>query len=197
MLILSFGLRKVTDKMDKAEQDLFSDIEVEDGEDYRGGEPLGIKGIALEQYRRCCIEGSKEMRKGGIERRFIKGIDTEVMIPNQREIFVNSVKMLSAVLYPELINKDQEKLVEELDTIDGDIDKRNKDYNDLLDKGKEEYKKFKHTQPFRYDKRIEMIKEDIREKKEIDLVGFFQNKLLTLSKSLKQLNYYESDKGGN
>ena len=42
-------------------KDVNNDIEVEGSEDYKGISEIGFRGIIMEQYRRCCVEGSKEM----------------------------------------------------------------------------------------------------------------------------------------
>lgn len=174
-----------------ADKDFSDEIIVEDGEDYKGAEALGIKIIALEQYRRCCVEGSKEMCKGGIERRFIKGVETEVVIPNQREIFINSVKMLSILLSPELNSKIQTDILDELKEIDEEITKLNEDTLFQLVEEKKQYQRYKYNKPKEYLSVIKSIKIELSEQKEKDLVICFQNKLIKLSQSLKELNYFD------
>ena len=79
------------------------EVQVEDGEDFRAGSALGIREIALEQYRRCCIECSKEMVNGGTTTKIVRGVPQLVDIPNQREIFINSVSTMEIILGPEII----------------------------------------------------------------------------------------------
>ena len=168
-----------------------SDVQVEDGDNFRVGEALGIKGIALEQYRRCCVEGSKEMKKGGTTTKFIGGIETQIDIPNQREIFINSVKMLSAILSPEVNMPDQEEIMEELIKIDEQIKYEEEHCKKVLDEEKEKYIGYKINKPDAYKKVIGIAKDSLDTMRERNLVVFYQNKLIILSKSLKALNYFD------
>ena len=57
-----------------------------------------FKSIVMDQYHKCCIEGSKEMTLGGVTTRFIDGEEVSYPVPNQVEIFTNSIDMLNNLL---------------------------------------------------------------------------------------------------
>lgn len=89
-----FGVIKIAD-----------DIEIEDVGGIGSGkkEKKSFKSIVLDQYKACCVEGSKEMTLGGTRKRFIEGEEVIVeVVPNQIEIFCNSVDMLKHLLFPHI-----------------------------------------------------------------------------------------------
>ena len=179
-----------------ADKDFSNEVKVEDGEDYKG-EVLGIKGIALEQYRRCCVEGSKEMKRGGISNRIISGQLIEVEIPDQREIFMNSVKLLEIVLAPELLKKDQDEFIKRIDDVDKKIKELQKNSEETINECMGNYEKGNKTKPTKYntnsmDQAIKTIKDDTDSK----LVFLFQSKLIILSMKLKDLNYFDEGIAG-
>lgn len=177
-----------------ADKDLFSGIEVEDGEDYRGAEALGIKIIVLEQYRRCCIEGSKEMRRAGISNKIIKGVVVEVEIPDQREIFINSVKMMEIILAPELLQKKDNVHLKKLEEIDKSIKQLEKSYEEVRKKFEEDFLEKNRRQPEIFN-REKSYTQETRMKDDMfsKLVILFQDKLILLSIKLKDLNYFDEE----
>lgn len=178
----------------EADKDLFSGIEVEDGEDYRGAEALGIKIIVLEQYRRCCIEGSKEMRRAGISNKIIKGIVVEVEIPDQREIFINSVKMLEIILAPELLQKEGNKYLKQLEEIDKRIKKLEESYEEIRKEFGDAFSEKNKRQPEIFN-REKSYSQETRMKDDMfsKLVILFQDKLILLSIKLNDLNYFDEE----
>lgn len=72
--------------------------DAEDSSNWRASAGKGIKEIILKQYERCILEGSKEMSHGGILKRVIDGKLHEITVPDQVEIFKNSVEMLRYAL---------------------------------------------------------------------------------------------------
>jgi len=77
------------------------DIEIEEDMFGMGGygkDKEGYKHIVLNQYKKCCEEGSKEMTSGGVLKRIIDGEVVEIMTVDQIEIFSNSVEMLKNLL---------------------------------------------------------------------------------------------------
>ena len=85
-----------------------------------GKDKGGYKGIVLEQYRKCCEEGSREMTSGGVIKRIIDGEVVELMTIDQVEVFINSVEMLRNLLIPS-INKYKEVADKRLEMIDKEI----------------------------------------------------------------------------
>lgn len=95
------------------------DIEFEDIESIPSQSGGGFKQIALDQFRKCCNEGSKEMTLGGVMLRYVQGQAVEMSVPNQVEIYINSVEMLRILLQPKLtketaISKNIDKHYDEL-----------------------------------------------------------------------------------
>ena len=77
-------------------------IEVEDGENWNGlGATVGIQSIALEQFRRCSIEGSK------------------VMDARQFDTWINCINSLSDVVFP--FQNEEPELEKDIDAVDKQI----------------------------------------------------------------------------
>lgn len=76
-----------------------------------GGDSQLRRFIVMEQYRRCLNEGSKEMTTGGVAKRVVDGEVVEIIVPNQIEIFMNSVDMLKAYLTPDILDKHHVKFM--------------------------------------------------------------------------------------
>ena len=74
-------------------------FEFEDSENFKSGDDkLTIKTIILRQVHKCMLEGSKEMTQGGVIKKIVDNKLVEQNIPNQREVFINSVEMLKIPL---------------------------------------------------------------------------------------------------
>lgn len=86
-------------------QQFLDDIEFEDSENYHSQQSGGsnFKEIVLRQFQKCGTEGSKEMTVGGLMKRVIDGKVVELPVPNQIEIFINSVEVLKMILSTKLI----------------------------------------------------------------------------------------------
>ena len=109
----------------KADNYDFSNIEVEDGENFYGQKNMSKEQIILKALQRCMDEGSKEMTEGGILRRVIDGQVYEVAVPNQKEILINSIKMFWSLIFPLILEKYKELCEEQL----GDFTET---YNELV-----------------------------------------------------------------
>lgn len=133
---------------------------IQDGENYQSKE-IGIKQIALEQYRRCAIEGSKNI----------------INDPIQREIYVNSVKSMEIILFPDILNHD-------------DIKTKIAINEDRITSLEEEYahKLRELREQVTDDKRINLNK--LTHHYEKILIELIQEKLVILGLLLKKINYY-------
>ena len=110
------------------------EYEYEDAENYQGGsgkDGLNEKEIILKLFQRALMEGSKEMNPGGVQRRLIGNEVMEFVVPDQREIFINSVEMLKTSLIKRIINlKDKEPFIDgKFKEAAAEIDKVNQDHN--------------------------------------------------------------------
>ena len=96
------------------------DIEIEEdiyGVGGYGKDKTSYKSIVMEQYRKCCEEGSREMSSGGVLKRLIDGEVVEIMALDQIEIYSNCVGTLKSTLVPS-INKHKKIIKERMDTVE-------------------------------------------------------------------------------
>ena len=133
-------------------------------ENYRK-EVKGIKQIALEQYDRCLILGSKNILT-----------DKEA-----REVYVNAIKIMEIVVLPELLKSKFEELKTGFEENEKQIIDLEKEYNQKLTS----IKKKANGKPFRHDR----LTEDFERK----LIVLMNNKLLNISLLLKAKNYYDEE----
>jgi len=174
------------------------DLQIEDVDQHYIKEGQSFKTIVLEQYRKCAVEGSKEMVVGGVDVRFINGERVEIPRPNQIEIFINSLDILKSLLYPHIlkysdfignkINKFEKnnenlkimrikmikKLASEFESLPSTKSPEGLSKKDLK---KEEYKM----------KRIEIDKKFVQ--KQLKL--YKEELFLSLSELLAKLNYFD------
>ena len=151
------------------------EVQVEDSENYGAGEAAGIKGIALEQYRRCIIEGSKEMSRGGTTTKVINGKVIKMEIPNQIDIFVNCVVSLGVILSPEFLEHEE--------------------YTEEKDKIEEEESKLKEKGIYAVRNSAKNKSDAVKSYYELLLVNLYRKKLKLYSKLLKEINYYDEGSG--
>lgn len=130
-------------------------------ENYRSKE-VSIKIISLEQYRRCAIEGSKNIINDHI----------------QREIYFNSVRSMEIILFPEILKR-------------ADIKQQIKENEDKLEALEKEYKQhYDDLKQQAKNGRI-VNKELLRDTYERKLITIYQEKLIIIGLLLKELNYYD------
>jgi len=102
-----------------------NDIQIEDGDNLNlRPEQRSFKYLIMYQYMKCCIEGSKEMTKGGLVKRTINGEEVIVdVVANRIEVFINSVDMLKTFLLPSLkLAKDRRKFEPQLLKVRAELD---------------------------------------------------------------------------
>ena len=108
------------------------DIEIEEdvyGIGGYGKDKVSYKNIVMEQYKKCCEEGSKEMTTGGVIKRIIDGEIVEIMSLDQIEIFSNSVGVLKSILIPS-INKHKKIIMKRINSVESEAlqnDKKRKE----------------------------------------------------------------------
>ncbi len=151
-------------------------MEVEDSENYKAGEVPSITLISMEQYRRCMIEGSKEMSRGGQVNKIHKGQLIPVDVPDQREIFINCVKMLEILLMPEILKKENIKTL---------LKKNDNDINNLKNDAKVVKKKYDRLPT------IKLNMEKLDAEFAPGMVNHFRIRLGVLGMLLSQLNYFQ------
>jgi len=160
---------------------------IEDEQPFFGGDnDKGIKSIFLNQYGRCCLEGSKEMIKGGNVTKIINGKPVTIQVPNQREIFINTVKIMEIILKPKFDKETEAKM----GLLDNDIKNKNneaeKDYE-----AKQQAYELKKRNPKVQLPAWANIENQIYDELQLKLVKVYQKKLLVLSTLLNKLNYFE------
>ncbi len=120
--------------------------EFEDVENYSGsgGQGLSEKEIILKLFQKSLMEGAKEMSPGGVQKRFINNEVVEFPVPNQREVFINSVDMLRVGLTKRILDMNQKEnatTIKKYNEAMGEIDKINQTYGDNQKQILEEYQK--------------------------------------------------------
>lgn len=105
------------------------DVDIEDSEHYLSStESLEIKQIVLRQLQKTIIEGAKEMDRGGIRERVVNGQVINIIVGNQREVFVNNIDMLWSLILPQVqANKDLIK--EHLGNFNKDLKTNQEEYD--------------------------------------------------------------------
>ena len=165
-----------------------NDIVIEDSENFYGGSGKGvdIKQICLMKFNKCLEEGSKEMSKGGIERKLVGNIWMDIEIPNQREIFINSVTMLQiSVAY----HLRKSKLKKEMEEIEDKIEEENKNDNVKMGNLGRENKRINNGS-FGKRKVSDSAFTNQIDYHELKIIGLFRKKLEILSLLLKEINYF-------
>ena len=106
----------------------------EDDDDYSyGNKENSEANIVLSQFRKCVLEGSKEMVLGGVTKRIINNEVIEFPVPNQIEIFINSIEMLKIVLSKSIKDyKDNKEIKECYDKFDEGIKQIEKVKQELI-----------------------------------------------------------------
>ena len=159
---------------------------------------LSIKQIALEQFRRCGIELTKPMSQGGYEQKFINGNPIVVQVPNQREVFKNSVLTLETTLYPSIMSKEEFK--DKIKSNDKEIENENKLFNDKRNNIiKNSYNNHNLKLLKQYSMQpqknnnidYEKLLLNLIDEHEIILVSIYQRRLRILSLLLNELKYFD------
>ncbi len=164
--------------------------EFEDSEGYKKGEDkLSIRQIILNQLQKCMTEGSKEMVRGGTIKRIVGGKTMEIAIPNQREVFINSVEMLKIPLLRRFKHYCNKKGDNDIKDIFGSTEKELKEL-------KEDYIKVRNAIVSNKNKneninatntRVGSIYNDF----EIRKVEIYKQFLMAVSYLLDEENYFE------
>jgi len=138
---------------------------------YQKDNYIDFRFIALMQYMTVCTEGSKEMTRAGTRKTVLSdGSVSEVDIPNQREIFVNGVKVFEIMMLPNL--RQNKVLHDRLNQILSKMEKTSQDYKDFI----KQYPKQKENASNTY---------------EMEMVKLAQEKLVVLSDLLYHLSYLD------
>ncbi len=174
-----------------------SDMQFEDAENVSGTENLSIKQIVLKNLQTCIIEGSKEMDGGGYRKRIHNGEVIEVLAPNQREVFCNSIDMLWILVKPFYDICKDEKITSAIEEIEANFELIDSMSNEQLN---EKYKfidwrsyivaddKLRAKYLRQYQNTMQKVAGQFREKNQVIL---YRRKLICISELLKKLDYFE------
>ena len=178
---------------DKILDSFETELEFDDKETY-GSTIVGIKGIVMERYHRCFVEGSKEMVLGGVKTVVINGEVVEKVVPNQIEIFINSVQMFKVSLEPS-IEKYKGYIKDKLSSANVNIIALDKLYNQKLEeigsKSKSKNANWIKQYGKQYNERIVKLEEKYQDRR----VVAYRDLLVVLSFLLKKENYFEEKRG--
>jgi len=165
------------------------DIEIEEdmfGTGSYGKDKASYKHIVLEQYRKCCEEGSKEMTTGGVIKRIIDGEIVEIMTLDQIEIFTNTVEMLKCLLIPS-INKHKDIIKKRINLVESEIMQNDKKRKEAYTRLNDWYRKKSNvTNPEGVSEAQTYHKYYLQMNKEIQKI-YHLNKLKTHKKLLEVL----------
>lgn len=176
----------------------YSDIEYEDAESFRGShDKISIKQISLERFHNAMREGSKEWTESGIVTRLIDGKPVDILMPNQREIFNNSVEMCYYPLCPYINSCRDENVKKMFETVNLQRKMITDWFNEELKKLDEENEERINTPD--NSRRQEWIQEYNKRLRLLE--GRHQNKLVSLHKELlkslsfllHEMNYFEEE----
>ena len=167
-------------------------FEFEDSEGYKKGEDkLSIRQIILKQLQKCMNEGSKEMTKGGTIKKIVDGKVIEEPIPNQREVFINSVEMLVIPLLKRFRNYCNKKDSNEIKTIFKDAESGLKNLKGEHIKVKKEIliNKGKANNAMDINNRLGIIYNEF----ELEKLEIYKNFLIAISYLLDEEHYFEEE----
>jgi len=130
--------------MAKEKNDDFSSIEVEDGDGYSSQQKLSKEQIILKALQRCMDEGAKEMSNGGVVIRIVDGVRYEYPSLNQKEVFLNSIKMFWHLMKPMIMSSYNKLYKEEMGDFTEILVTLQKSYTQQLRESKDRYLKHKN-----------------------------------------------------
>jgi len=176
-----------------------NEIEIEDVDNMMSSNQTNsFKALVMEQYKRCCTEGSKEMTVGGMVTRMINGQKIEMMMPNQIQIYINTVEHLRILLDPKIqFHGKYGKLVNTINKKTIALNRRLKKekegirdkYNKLSDKREQGGSSEKQMYYQDYIDKLESYKN----KHEFRKYMLYKDLLSILSMLLDKLNYFEEE----
>jgi len=155
------------------------EIEFDDGQNpvYQD-KVLTFNEIVMEQFRKCCYEGSKEFTFG----EYIKKGNVAIRLPNQAEVYCNCVKKLKLLLIPKLDKNKNPKIIEmkeNLDLMEEEIE------NEAAQLGQELEKKYSKGETAIFNSKRNQFEIYILNKR----VELHQGLFLLLNYHLKDKNY--------
>jgi len=175
--------------------DVNNNIEYEDVDKTRANrESAGYKENVLNQLRTCTKEASKELTDSGIQRRIIDGQVVEVMMPNQKEIIIRSIKILYNLLIPEfeVDDKDRKPLQDEIGELNIKESKLKKNKTNKLQKlYNSQEETGKRGQPLITQDYVNRYEHWIKSQYEDQLLEIYEDKLVVICRLLKVMNYFE------
>lgn len=178
-----------------------NDIEFEDVN--KTGASSSFRDIVLSSFKKATEAGSLEMSPGGVQVRLINGEAVAIVVPNQPEIFCNSVEMLRLQLEPKA--KEYANITKQLTDIDERMKQLNTKKENLINRTFERTKRNMESPSSiirsvnyerelgQYQQRFHKIKE-IEDNYERERLMLFRDTLKVLSFLLYEMRYF--DEGG-
>jgi len=186
--VSTIGLAK-NNTMDKQDN-----IDYEDSESYSGGDKnIGIKEISLRLFQKAVMEGSKEMTQGGVFKRIIDGQLIEYSVPNQVEIFCNSVEMFYYAMQP-YVARGGEEFKTQIKELLEQLIEAEKDYKEDVTAIKSQTKNISEGYLSSNGINIADISNSVKirfNKYENTKIKLRKDQLALLSELLSKLNYFE------
>jgi len=181
-------INKLRDNLAYKKDEEDSEIEFEDVEKWKKPSDIhSMQQIVLKQLSKCIDEQSKEMDGGGLRNRVVDGNVIDIIVPNQREIFINSTEALW-YLTIDLYEKSKEEVNNAMEEVDNSLDNIEKTH----------YKKIKQIDIF-YRKKMSKDKRYVsmynsrtkqeNDNYELDRVQLYKVKLAIIIRLLSKIKY--------
>ena len=165
-----------------------SEIEFEDVDKWKKSSDIhSMQQIVLKQLEKCIDEESKEMDGGGLRNRVIDGNVIEIIVQNQREIFINSTEALW-YLTIDLYEKNKKEVNDAMENIDNNLEKIDAEHNKRKKRIDDYYRK-KIVKDKRYISMYNSRTKLENDNYELDRVQLYKVKLAIIIRLLSKIKY--------
>ena len=165
-----------------------SEIEFEDVDKWKKSSDIhSMQQIVLKQLAKCIDEESKEMDGGGLRNRVIDGNVIEIIVQNQREIFINSTEALW-YLTIDLYEKNKDEVNDAMENIDNNLEKIDAEHNKRKKRIDDYYRK-KIVKDKRYISMYNSRTKLENDNYELDRVQLYKVKLAIIIRLLSKIKY--------
>jgi len=168
-----------------------NNYEIVDPDQFGNSDNIGIKMIAMERYRACAIEGSKEMGRGGVKTKIVRGQATQIDMPNQREVFTRCVKIMEIILSPDLRNLTSNKDDKDFVEVREELRENKEEIAEIEADFAEKFKTLKKSHDQNKDLDWNKNALELEDKFQVKMVELYMKRLEILSYQLSLRNYYE------
>ena len=164
------------------------EIEFEDVEKWKKPSDVqSMQQIVLKQLSKCIEEQSKEMDGGGLRNRVVEGNVIEIIVPNQREIFINSTEALW-YLTIDVYEKNKKEVNDAMEKVETELDDLDKKHFEKMKRIDDFYKK-KISKDRRWIQQYNSKTKQESDNYELDKVQLYKAKLAIIIRLLSIIHY--------